>query len=342
VLQWNDIRGQRRAQDVLERALESKRMHHAYLFVGPKGVGKFHAALALTAALNCKERPEGRFQSACGECPSCRKVDSRQHPDLHILEPDGQFIKIDQVRAIQKAATSRPYEGKFQVVIVDGIHQMGDEAANAMLKILEEPPEAMHFFLITDQPNRLLDTIRSRCQLLRFGSLPDDDVAALVAEHAKQMDPSPPSKYLSVAARFAEGSPGRAVSILESGILERRAQAVHQMLIIDPVYARTLLDQAEMLYKDKPYFFEYIDVLKVFLRDVMLFKTLGHLERCVNLDLPEEIDALAAALTMDEVLQRIDSLNRCQRLLERPINPQLIAEELLLQLAPRVLDVRAT
>ncbi|MEZ4459819.1 MAG: DNA polymerase III subunit delta' [bacterium] len=334
MLQWNDIRGQRRAQDVLERAIAADRMHHAYLFVGPLGVGKFSTALALATALNCLERPSDAFAAGCGRCSACRKIESRQHPDVHTVEPDGQFIKIDQVRAVQKAASTRPYEGRFQVIIIDRAHQMGDEAANAILKTLEEPPVSMRFALITDQPNRLLDTIRSRCQVLRFGSLDPDEVTELLAEKARSLTPPPEAAFLPVAARFAEGSPGRAFALLESGVLERRVDVVRQMLAINPAHPAQLLDVAEAMQKDKQLLFEYLDILKVFLRDVMLVKTLGDAHRCVNQDLPEQIQALANALTMDDVLGRLDVLDRASRLLERPISPQLIAEDLLLKLAP--------
>lgn len=319
---------------MLERAIAADRMHHAYLFVGPEGVGKFQTALALAAALNCLRRNDSEFASGCGECASCRKIASQQHPDVHVVSPDGQTIKIDQVRSVQKSASTRPYEGRYQIIIIDQAHRMGDEAANAILKTLEEPPLSMRFALISDQPNKLLDTIRSRCQLLRFGNLETHEVAELLRAASDTIDPKPPDEFLPVAARFAEGSPGRAIGLLESGMLERRIDAVRQMLATHATNTWTLLQQAEAMQKDKSLLLEYIDIIKAFLRDVMLFKTLGNVARCVNQDLPDQIQALADVLSMDGVLSRLDLLDHYSRMLLRPINPQLIAENLLLQLAP--------
>lgn len=307
-------------------------MHHAYLFVGPEGVGKLQTAIALAEALNCVNRPDDTFVSGCGQCPSCRRIAVMQHPDVHLVQAEGQNIKIDQIRAIQKVATRRPYEGRFQVVIVNQAHQMGDEAANALLKTLEEPPPAMRFAVVTDQPNRLLDTIRSRCQLLRFGGLAEHDVLAVLRRHAVA-DKGWTELQMAAATRYAEGSPGRAFNILESGVLQRRADAIDLWLKIDPVRAKSMLDAADSMQKDKKLLLEFVDILKVFLRDIMLVKTLGSYDRCVNIDLPAQLHMLSEMLDMDGVLARIELLDRTQRLLERPISGQLIAEDLFLKLA---------
>src|SRR5690606_25602468 len=105
-------------------------------FVGPNGVGKFATALSLARVLECAVRPNGRFVDACGSCPSCRKfANDIQHPDVAVVVPEGnvnKFIKIDQIRAIQKLATTKPYESRHQIVLIDDVHRMTDEASNAL------------------------------------------------------------------------------------------------------------------------------------------------------------------------------------------------------------------
>ena len=126
------ILGHERQKDILRRALAGGRLAHAYLFEGPEGVGKRLMALALVRAVFC---PEG----GCGVCAACRKVDHHNHPDLHLLEPDGTLIKIEQIRAIQKELSYRPLEARKKVCLIDSADRMNQAAGNALLKTLEEP-----------------------------------------------------------------------------------------------------------------------------------------------------------------------------------------------------------
>ena len=233
MIEWSKIRGHQRIKDALERAVDLGRLHHALLLAGPEGVGKQALALALAAALNCERRPEGQWSPACGQCNSCHKISQSLHPDVIVVEPEGnilKFIKIDQIRQLQKAAMSSPYEGRDRVIILVDAHEMTAPAANALLKTLEEPTERTRLILVTDQAHLLLETIRSRCQLLRAGALPHEDVLELLdelvarGELGEQADP-PDAATLEVAAGFGEGSVGRALELLRAGALEERASS---------------------------------------------------------------------------------------------------------------------
>ncbi len=333
MLNWSDIRGHRRTMDVLERAVDTGRVHHAYLFAGPSGIGKRSVALAFAAALNCVERPEDEFREACGTCVSCRKVWHIQHPDLHVVEPDGTRIKIDQIRVIQKAAMTRPYEARHQIVIIDEAHRMTTEAANALLKTLEEPPDTMRLIVVTDQPHNLLDTIRSRCQLVRFAPL-DPAVVSDLLEAQLVDDEEIDRALFTVAAGYGEGSAGRALEILNSGALEERAEIVSRLRELTNRRPIELLDWAESWAKERNQLGERLETLKVMYRDVMLLETSGRKERLVNRDLADDLEALADDLNVEEVLARIDLIDDAQSMLDRNVHPQLIAEDLLLKLAP--------
>ncbi len=179
-MSFGRIRGQARALDLLRQALDAGRVPHALLFSGPDGVGKRQTALELAKALNCAgPAPE---RDACDVCPSCRLADRRAHPDVLAVAPEGRSLKIDQIREVERHVALSTYTGRRKVAIVDAAESMTPQAQNAFLKTLEEPPLGAVLILISSAPTTLLPTVRSRCQEVRFGPLPDEVVAALLVE----------------------------------------------------------------------------------------------------------------------------------------------------------------
>ena len=208
----SQVRAQDAARRTLERALESGRVHHAYLFAGPDGVGKELAAFGLAQALVCETRSvaEGGLFSgtakassdflACGTCSACLRavprVEERRpiHPDIIVIErglyapqtigrrtPETQDISIDQIRTLVLARSAyAPHEGRAKVFVVRRVEELSVSAANALLKTLEEPGARTHFILLTSQPDALLPTILSRAMRIRFAPLPDDVVQAIL------------------------------------------------------------------------------------------------------------------------------------------------------------------
>lgn len=213
------VRSQETALRTLERALAAGRVHHAYLFAGPDGVGKELAAFGLAQALVCTTRAEGT-KRACGTCSACTRAVPRTeerttlHPDVVAIErglyapqaigrrsPETQDISIDQVRTLVLArAAFAPHEGRAKVFVIRRAEELSISAANALLKTLEEPGPKTHFVLLTSQPDALLPTILSRALRVRFAPLPDEVVAELLVERGVE-----PARAAEVA-RFAAGS----------------------------------------------------------------------------------------------------------------------------------------
>lgn len=359
MLYWNHILGHQRVRNVLSRAIETNRLHHGYLFSGPAGVGKFTFARALAATLNCERRPEGRFQPACGECTACRRASSRQHPDLHFIAPTGNIvktIKIEVIRSLQKSSISAPFEGRYRVVLIDQAHYMSEEAANALLKTLEEPPSAMLLILITDQPHRLLDTIRSRCQQIRFGALEaglvsdalqkiyhrrppyDHPVANPLCDDDEAPDAPadweiPGEELFDVAAGYGEGSLGRSLEMLETGMLAKREELLSSLLSLDPRSQIQWLDTAQALNDSSSGLQEKLDLLTVFFRDLMLFKKSGP-SRIVNRDLQDLIASTAPNYSVERILQTLDTLMEARGRVQRSVSAQLLAEDIVYRLRP--------
>jgi DNA polymerase-3 subunit delta' len=179
---WARLVGQEAAVAVLRSAVESGSPGHAWLFAGPEGVGRRPAALAFAAALNCDA-------SGCGTCRSCRKVLRGVHPDVHHVAPEGQQILVDQIRGsatdrgVIPEASRSPVEGRTKVFVIEDAAQMNLHAANALLKVLEEPPPGATFVLVTADPEALPETVVSRCRRVDFTPLAPEAVRRILVEH---------------------------------------------------------------------------------------------------------------------------------------------------------------
>jgi DNA polymerase-3 subunit delta' len=194
-----DLIGQDQATAALRRAVSGGHVPHAYLFEGPRGVGKRTAARALALALDCEREPgEG-----CGACETCRRIEAGVHPDVPVLAPDGPQIVIDEIKAVVALAQSRPHEAPARVIIVDDADAMNVNAANSLLKTLEEPAPRNHLVLCTSAPERLPSTIRSRVQRVRFHALAPAALLAIAERHGLER------ARAEVAIALADGSAAR-------------------------------------------------------------------------------------------------------------------------------------
>lgn len=215
MISWSSIVGQEDAVGRLRRLVRGVRMPHALLFAGPESVGKYLTAKTLAAALLCESD-----DAPCGTCQACRLAENESHPDLVIVRPDKQNIKIGEIRKMQKDLSLAPYMAQRRVCIIDEADKMRDEAANSILKTLEEPVGDVVFILITAKRYQLLDTIRSRCMLVEFGAVPQSALAReLVRRGASEEE-------ADLAARLAGGRFAPAEAILSGGGQSSRQAAI--------------------------------------------------------------------------------------------------------------------
>ncbi len=215
---WGRIKGHDETLERLDRIIELGRPAHAYLFFGPRGVGKATTAKVFAAALNCK--------SACGTCSSCRAILNHTHTDFHYLAPEGsRTILRGQVMDLLHAVNLKQQSDQYKVAVIDDAQVLGPEAANALLKTLEEPPGNVVFILVADDAGQVLPTIASRCQRVRFGALSGDIVQdILVNQHG--LDPD----RARLAAKLARGMVGDAIEIASGTFLDLRERMVEVLL----------------------------------------------------------------------------------------------------------------
>lgn len=319
---FDQILGHQRQKDVLGRALANGRLAHAYLFSGPDGIGKQLMAIALARAVACDE------QRGCGECTPCRKIDHRNHPDLHLLEPQGTSIKIEQVRTIQRDLSLKPLEASRKICLIDQAELLTTGASNALLKTLEEPRGDSLLILLTAQPNRLLETIRSRCQNIPFNRHPHSRIKA---ELEKQLQLE--SAEAHILAALSEGSFKKAFGKDRELFLEQRRTLLKTLTGLSAGSILPILDFADRLAGEKTALPDILEIFQAFYRDVLLVHHGRDAEELVNRDLLEKIERVAARASLSSVLEKLAALDNARRHLDRNVNRQLAMEVLLLRLA---------
>jgi DNA polymerase-3 subunit delta' len=233
---FSELQAQDRAVGALRAALRHGRLHHAYLLGGPEGVGKGTSARLLAQAANCEAPGQGGQppDDPCGQCGPCRKIAHGTHPDVFLLneervmakagrwEPRGgrtpsKEIVVDQVRdLVDHRLAMRRFEGRRRVVVIDPADAMNVQAQNALLKTLEEPPDATTLLLVSSSPDALLPTIRSRCLRVTFAPLPE----AVIRARLEAAGQTPEAARL--AAALAGGSLARALALDAEALAERR------------------------------------------------------------------------------------------------------------------------
>ena len=323
--------GQHEAVDRLVRLASDDRLPHAMLFVGPDAVGKFTAARLMAKGLLCKGAKSYPLD-ACGICPACLKVEGGNHADLHVVTTTERQLKIDAIRAAERALRLRPVEGKVKLLLVEDAHRMNIQSQNALLKTLEEPPGRTHIVLTTSRLKNILPTVVSRCQRIAFRSLP---LAEVVATLVADRDMAEPQARL--LASLAGGSLGRAMQLEGEEVVALRDQVVELDRSLEPKTARGALVAmagATGLAEDKGRFAEAISLLQVWLQDQMRLAADPAFE-VANMDRIDDLRALAERRGLHAVLERLRAVNETRRQLEMPynFNAQLLAEQLCLDLA---------
>jgi len=329
-MSFEEIRGQRRAIRILQNEVAAGSISGAYLFIGPDGVGKNLTALNFTKVLNCKE---GKIDS-CDRCSSCRKVDRLSHPDLRIIEPKEDSIKIEQIRTLKREAACSLYEGKKKVWIIRDADKFTQEAANSLLKILEEPPPQVVIILISQTREKLLPTITSRCETIPFPPLSSSEIGQILKRY---LPPTSPRAHL--IEKLARGRVGEAILLLEDeDILNLREK------VLSSLEESLNLEQISHLagsWKNFPshQLERILDMILFWFRDLLILKYGGG-ERIINHDRMDRLRRQRNRYSSSGLSKAIETVEATKRHLTYNVNAALALEDMWLRL--RECELRTT
>jgi DNA polymerase-3 subunit delta' len=330
-MNW-DIWGHDWAVNLLQQHIVEEKVRHAYLFTGPRGIGRRTLALRFAQALNCK-RPISPGEP-CLECRTCQQIQQMQHPDLTVLqaEKEGGSLKVEMVRDIQHMLALHPYDAQFRIALFLRFQEATTHAMNALLKTLEEPPPQVVILITAESVDSLLPTIVSRCEVIRLRPVKLDQINSGLHDQLKLPDEE--ARFL---AHVSDGKPGYAVRLHEQpDILEQRSAWLDDLSCllrssrVDRfAFAATFLDGSNGFNRFK--FREMIIVWLTFWRDVML-RSAGTECPIANIDRKEEIEAIAGMLSLAETYRIVSSLEHSMELLKKNVNGRLLAEVVMLDL----------
>jgi len=322
-MSFQDICGHEKQLAKLQSLLIRGRVPHAFLFYGMEGIGKRTTAWTLAKALNCLKGP----RDSCDACSQCRKTDHKNHPDIIILRPEGQFIKIQAIRDLQERMKFKPWEGKKRVCIIDDADRMNDAAANALLKTLEEPPPANIIILVSANPVQLPATILSRCQQLRFNPLSEEQVASFL-EQKLSLD----AAAARLLAASSGGSIARACDMHNGAFLDSRNEIMDLAaagLTDDPL---TGLSSLNRFGQGREEVMERLGILRSCYRDAMVYKAMGAGGPLINQDRVDIIKTLAARLPVKDMVSDIRVIDRALSAIEQHADKTLTLEVMMFRL----------
>ena len=320
---FEDIYGHEKPIAILKSAMAGNRISHAYLFYGMEGIGKRTTASVFARALNC----EGATPP-CDACPSCRKAEHGNHPDIVTVTADGQFIKIGTVKELQEQMKFRPGEGCRRVFIIPEADRMNAPAANALLKTLEEPSAANILLLTTSRSHALPMTILSRCQHLRFNPLPRSEVSRFLKEKADMDDTA-----ADVLAASSGGSIGRALEMSRDNYLTLRNGILEHLATHNPADALGRLAFAGRFGTEREEILERLGILRTCYRDALVYRETAEAERLIFQDQAVLIGALAGRLSGRDLLRNIAAIEAAANAIDQNGNKPLTLEAMVFKLA---------
>jgi len=341
-----------RSIQVLTHLIRTRKIPHAMLFTGIDGVGRYQTAIRLAMALNCTGQPDISTESdgqntngdsqdpaywpVCGSCPACRKIITGEHPDILSIQPAGNALKIDQIRSLCDTLALKPYDARYRFAILEKAQAMTLPAANALLKMLEEPPARTTLILIANKPSDLLPTIFSRCQHLRFPPLPEEQIARSIADSEGISE-----EASRLIAAMAGGSHQTAREMDSGQWLRQRHWLMDELMQIHRGPApdktgstRRIMALADILARDPQHIFHLLGIMKSWLRDLAMVAFTP--EHTINRDRTDQIKEVAASVPSQTFVGSFEALEKIEKQILANANPRLALETYLATLAQNI------
>ncbi|MCX5694108.1 MAG: DNA polymerase III subunit delta' [Candidatus Omnitrophica bacterium] len=291
---FSDCLGHDRALSMIKAHLSNSRFSGAYIFRGPEGIGKRMVAKIIAAQLNCT----GETPRPCGNCSSCVKTHKEEHPDLHIIQKGESQIKIEDIRDILRQANFRPYQGQVKVFIIDNAHKLNSEAANSLLKVLEEPPKDVLIILITHKPQNIIKTVLSRCNKTTAHFL----------------------------AYYAEGRIGLALRLKDTPLLQEKNKIFDSFVLAAKPLDRNIMGQSKEQLQ------VCLSILASWFRDIYLLKCGLSDKEIIHSDRHSDLLKAAQRYSYKQLDDIISVISESVVFLEKNVNSKLLLHNLGAQL----------
>ena len=321
-MSFADIVGHQKQLATLHAAWAGGRLHHAYLFLGPEGVGKHTIAIALAKAIHC----EANTDDFCGQCVNCARIADGNHPDVRALEPlaDKKEISIQQIREIERELNYRSFTGKRKIVIIDPAILLNAAAQNALLKTLEEPPRESLIILIAPNAGGLLPTLRSRCLRLSFAPLSRPEVVAyLQKQHRKSAEEA------AFLAAMSMGSIGVAFALDKDALTEKRRTWIDRLGALKSGDFQSAVVAAEALAGNREEALRFIKWAESWYRDLLIYRMTSQADDLVNSDMRAQVEQQAAQMSVDGICAAMANAVDAGVGVQRNLNRRMLLEKFL-------------
>ena len=316
-MNFGDCLGHARPLDIINAYLEKSCFSGSFIFSGPEGIGKKLVAKLIAGQLNCTEQ----INRPCGICSACLKIQNETHPDLHIIQNGQSQIKIDDIRDILRQANLRPYEGRVKVFIIDNAHKLNSEAANSLLKVLEEPPHDVAIILVTHKPQNIIKTVLSRCKQIKFSPLIRAHLEAVLIKNYALDKAS--AHFL---AYYAEGRLGLALRLKDTPLLQEKNRIFDSFILSAKPWDHFMMNQS------KDQLQVCLNVLASWFRDVYLLKCGAPDIEIIHSDRQSDLLKLIPRFSFKQLDEIMLTLSESSLYLEKNINSKLLLHNLGAQL----------
>ena len=323
MLTFLDIVGHENIIDYFQNAIRIQKYSHAYILNGEDGMGKNLLASVFAATLQC----EAHDINPCGVCKSCLQAVSGNHPDIKYVTHEKASISVDDIRIqLNNDVQIKPYSSNYKVYIVDEAEKLTEQAQNALLKTIEEPPEYAIILLLTNNCNLFLETILSRCVNLNLKAIPKESIKKYLMEHVKV-----PDYQAELSATFANGNLGKAIQLSSSEeFTQMKEEVVHLLKSVDDYELSQIMESIKKILVNKSEIYTYLDLLLLWYRDVLIFKATMDANLIFYRDEVQDIKKQGSNKSFEALNHIIKALEETKKRLLANVNSEVAMELLLL------------
>jgi len=327
-MSFKDIIGQERAIKILTKSLKKNKVSSSYIFVGSEGTGKKLTAIEFAKALNCLDL--NKNIEACENCQSCNEINKQCSPDLIIIEPTKNSIKIEQIREMRKEIGLKPFKNKKKIYIIDKAEKMTLEASNCLLKTIEEPPYYAIIILICSRIDPILPTIVSRCQIINFGLITSIKIKELSLSKIKNIE----KEKVEIISKLAQGSIGKAfkLSTDKEYFIRRETLLNYLSTIVPGKYSNDFFEKVEKIVFEIDKIEEILEIIKLWYRDILIIKKTGQQKYIVNCDKLEMLGKKSQVYSQKMLIDILNYLELAEEYLTKNVNKRLILERLYIKM----------